>query len=75
MNALRKGPDASPPNNMTQALIFHGTTVAATAVVFLIGFRGQQNRRTKDISKLHEAQDDDAAHPGQHNVQVFIPDK
>jgi len=75
MDALRAGPNANPPSNMTQALIFHSSTIAATAVLFIVAFRGQQKRRAKDIAKLHEAQDDDDAHPGQHNVQVFIPEK
>lgn len=75
MDALRRGPDADPPNNMGRALIFNGTTIAATATVFLIGFRGQQKRREKDIAKLHEAQEDDSTHPGQHNVQVIVPEK
>ncbi|KAG8833762.1 hypothetical protein FRC17_010135 [Serendipita sp. 399] len=70
---LRAGPDSNPPNNMTQALIFNGTTIAVAAAITVIGLRGKQKRREKDVEKLHEALDDDRAHPGQHNVHVFIP--
>ncbi|CAG7846129.1 SubName: Full=Uncharacterized protein {ECO:0000313/EMBL:CCA66805.1} [Serendipita indica DSM 11827] len=72
-DALRAGPDANPPENMTQALIFNGSTIAATAFVFLLGFRGEQKRREMDIDKLKEAYRDDEAHPGQHSAQVPIP--
>lgn len=57
MDALRAGPDATPPNNMKRALIFHGTTIAATAVMFMIGFRGQQKRRELDLAKLHDTEE------------------
>ncbi|KAG8837040.1 hypothetical protein FRC18_010159 [Serendipita sp. 400] len=70
---LRAGPDAKPPYNMTQALIFNGTTIATAAAITMVGLRGKQKRREKDVEKLHEALEDDKAHPGQHNVHVFIP--
>ncbi|CAG8667165.1 13420_t:CDS:1, partial [Acaulospora colombiana] len=57
MDALRAGPDATPPNNMKQALIFNGSTIAATAFMFLIGFRGEQKRRELDLEKLHEVEE------------------
>lgn len=70
---LRAGLDANPPENMLQALIFNGSSVAAAATVFVLFFRGKQSRREMDIAKLHEAQEDDEAHPGRHSVQVVIP--
>lgn len=57
---------------MTQALIFNGSTVAAAAALFVVGFRGDQKRREKDIVKLHEAMEKDEAR-GRHDVQVFVP--
>lgn len=53
-DALRAGPDATPPNNMTRALIYNGSAIAAVSFLFLLGFRGQQKRREKDLVKLHE---------------------
>jgi hypothetical protein len=57
---------------MTQALIFNGSTVAAAAALFVVGFRGDQKRREKDIVKLREAMEKDEAR-GRHDVQVFVP--
>lgn len=73
-DALRAGPDGNPPLNMTQALIFNGSTIAATALVFVIGFRGQQKRREKDIAKLQEAAEEES-HAESHNAQHFPSEK
>jgi MFS transporter, FLVCR family, MFS-domain-containing protein 7 len=73
-DALRAGPDGNPPSNMTQALIFNGSTIAATALVFVIGFRGQQKRREKDIANLREAVEEEP-HVDSHKAQPFPSEK
>jgi hypothetical protein len=73
-DALRAGPDGNPPLNMTRALIFNGSTIAAVALVFTIGFRGEQKRREKDIAKYQEAAEE-KMHTDSNNAQAFHPDK
>jgi len=51
--ALRASPDANPPLNMRQALIFNGAFIVASAsLVFFI--RGKQARRELDEQKLQQ---------------------
>ncbi|KAF8629891.1 hypothetical protein AX15_003247 [Amanita polypyramis BW_CC] len=63
--ALRAGPNASPPNNMRNALIFNGVLVSSAAVT-VFPLRGKQERKRLDeemfreserISRSHQAGD------------------
>ncbi len=54
LGALRAGPNASPPLNMKQSLIFMGVVVVAvSSLVFFI--RGEQKRKALDERKLQES--------------------
>jgi MFS transporter, FLVCR family, MFS-domain-containing protein 7 len=54
-NALREGPDASPPLNMRRALIFNASFVVSVgSLVFLL--RGKQVRKELDEEKQTTAQ-------------------
>ena len=51
--ALRAGPNASPPNNMRRALIFDGVFVMIIgALIFLM--KGSQERKRIDEEKAKE---------------------
>jgi hypothetical protein len=75
MDALRAGPDATPPNNMKQALIFNASTIAATAAMFIAGFRGQQKRRELDLAKLHEVEEVEDHGPSQDTAPASSIEK
>lgn len=44
-DALRSGPDASPPLNMRRSVIFNAALVVFVAVIIVVGLRGRQTRR------------------------------
>jgi MFS transporter, FLVCR family, MFS-domain-containing protein 7 len=50
-NALREGPEASPPLNMKKALIFQGVIIL-TVCLSVFGLRGEQTRRKRDAAAV-----------------------
>lgn len=54
--ALRACPDASPPFNMSKALVFQG--VLACAIIAVFGLEGKQARRAEDERALRESRGD-----------------
>ena len=46
-SALRAGPDANPPLNMRNALIFHAAIICVVSLLIL-ALKGKQNRRERD---------------------------
>lgn len=46
-SALRAGPDAKPPLNMRNALIFHATVICVVSVL-VFALKGRQTRRERD---------------------------
>jgi hypothetical protein len=52
--ALRASPDANPPLNMRQALIFNGAFITASAF-FIVFISGKQARRELDEQKLQQS--------------------
>jgi hypothetical protein len=52
---LKAGPDASPPDNMRNALILQAAILGAL-LLFLIPFKGEQHRRADDEAQAHLAQ-------------------
>jgi len=56
-SALKAGPDAHPPLNMRNALIFN--TAIVWAVAFLnLGLKGKQSRRERDEMEARDVEQD-----------------
>jgi len=55
-SALRAGPNAKPPLNMRNALIFNGTFVCVVSAL-VIGLKGKQTRRERDEIESRRAGD------------------
>lgn len=61
-SALRAGPDANPPLNMRNALIFHATIICVVSVL-VFGLKGKQTRRERDEIEARRAENPPANLP------------
>lgn len=52
---MRAGPDAKPPLNMRNALIFNGTVICVVSVL-IFGLKGKQTRRERDEIEARRAE-------------------
>ncbi|KAF9784690.1 major facilitator superfamily domain-containing protein [Thelephora terrestris] len=66
-SALRAGPNAKPPLNMRNALIFHGTIICVVSLL-TFGLKGEQTRRERDEIEAKRGGDPTSPEPPSRTV-------